>query len=244
MITYITSFFAWAALAFYFGCFIPQIVENYRIKSTKGLSPLAMLIYFVAYLSLLYYIFLLDLMLPYKVFVPLESAALIVLIAQRFYYQGLYSSKLFFWGFIGVVLGSIICFPLAMLYPTSFGGLCGWISLVTFVSQPIPQVIKIYQEQSVEGFSFGFVTLQAIAVGCEFTVAMLFHLPAQTVLMVVKGFVFYLIYCHQFWLYGKKLKYKKTIEEFIAPCLLAQQGKDSNSINFPISLKKRDGIDL
>lgn len=240
MITYITSFFAWAALAFYFGCFIPQIIENYRIKSTKGLSPLAMLAYLVGYLALFYYIFLLDLMLPYKVFVPLECTALVILIFQRFYYQGIYSKPWFFWGFISIVSVSAICFPLALLYPMSFGGICGWISLVMFIVQPIPQVIKVYREQSVEGFSFGFVTLQAIAVGCEFTVAVLFKLPAQTVLMVVKGFIFYLVFCHQFWLYGKKLKHKKTIEEFIAPCLRAQPGKDSNSINFPVSLSDED----
>ncbi len=238
MITYITSFFAWAALAFYFGCFIPQIIENYRMKSTKGLSPLAMLVYLVAYLSLFYYIFLLDLMLPYKVFVPLECSALVVLIVQRFYYQGLFSSKLFFWGFVSIMGLSVICFPLAVAYPIGFGGICGWISLLFFLAQPIPQVVKVYREQSVEGFSFGFVTLQAIAVGCEFMVAILFHLPPQTVLMVIKGFLFYLVFCHQFWLYGAKLKHKKTIEEFIIePCLHAQPGKDSNSINFPIELE-------
>ena len=226
---------AWVSLFFYFICFIPQIIENFRIKSTRGLSRISLVAYFVGYLAMLYYIFLLDLLLPYKVVVPLEFACMAVIALQRFHYEGIFTDKMFFACITSSVAVAIFIFPLVWVCPLALGAVCGWISLAGFLIHPVPQIIKVYHEKSVEGFSFGFVTLLAIAVTCELMVALVRGLPIQTVFMALKGLFFYVIFCWQFWRYSKRNKPSMTIvEKVFEPCLHAKEGVDENSMNFPV----------
>lgn len=195
---------AWASLLFYFVCFIPQIIKNYRIKSASGLSSYTLIAYCIGYLSMLLYVFCLDLILPYKIIVPLEFGAVSVIIGQRFYYDGLFADRALFWVVASSVFIACLLTPLALLYPYEIGSMSGWVSLVMFVAYPIPQVIKVFRERSVKGFSFGFVTLLAMAGGSELLVALIRDLPLQTLLTATKGVVVYIIFCIQFLLYAKK----------------------------------------
>ena len=231
---------AWAALFFYFACFIPQIIENYRIKSTRGLSKYSMVAYFFGYFAVIYYIFCLDLILPYKIVVPMEFAAMAVIVGQRFYYDGLFTDMTFFYGILGSTIFTLMLAPVAFYYPMTVGAVCGWLSLALFIAHPIPQVVKNFRERSVEGFSFGFVTLLAIAVTCELIVALVRGLPLQTLCMALKGLFFYIIFCVQFWLYWPRRKYQTTIvEEFIAdviePVINAEEGDEEHRTSFPVS---------
>ncbi len=194
----------WFSLTFYTVCFFPQILKNYREKSTKGLSSVMLLAYYIAYIPMIYYVFYCDLILPYKIVLPIEVAVMTFMIMQKFYYHGLFADKLFLAQFLGINLIMIGLYPVSLHNPYAFGMGCGWVACVFFAIYPIPQVIKLYRTKSVKGFSFGFVTVQACAFLCEGIAAVLKHLPLPTIFMIAKGFIFYAIFCYQFWLYKKR----------------------------------------
>lgn len=196
--------------------------------------------YFIGYFSIIYYIFCIDLILPYKIIVPMEFGAMVVIVGQRFYYDGFFSDMPFFYTILGSTFFTLMLAPLALYYPYELGTVCGWFSLAMFTAHPIPQVIKIFRERSVEGFSFGFVTLLALAVTCELCVALVRGLPIQTLFMALKGLFFYVIFCIQFWFYWPRRTPQTTIvEEFVAdviePVLHAQEGDDEHKTSFPVS---------
>lgn len=195
--------FTWASLMFYTICFIPQIIENYRMKSTDGLSDLLLLSYYIAYGFMMYYIFYCDLILPYKIMVPAEMMVMSMMIAQKFYYHGTLRNKTFLLQFLAINVLMVAIYPLSLYAPYDFGIACGWVAAVFFAIYPMPQVIKLYRSKSVAGFSFGFVTVQALAFVSEAIAAVLKHLPLPTLVMIAKGFIFYAIFCFQFWLYRK-----------------------------------------
>ena len=199
----VAEILAWIALTFYTACFIPQMLENYRYKSVSGLSDMYLVAYFVAYASLAYYVFCLDLFFPYKVMVPIECIILAFIIGQRFYYDGFFidwKNRTLFWISVMMFVG---LFPFAWIYPVLVGNICGWISAIFFIITPIPQIWKVYKAKSVVGFSFAFITVNALAGVCELTVAFMKQLPVQTWVMILKGAVFYVIFCYQFYFYRK-----------------------------------------
>lgn len=196
--------FAWVALTFYFVCFIPQILENSRLKSTRGLSDFSIYLFYLFALSAFFYTFLTDLPLPYKSIAPLQGVAMIILMMQRMYYGGFSVDK--FYSFI-VILATVValgCISLALCIPEIVAPTSGWICVVTAILQLAPQGFKVFREKSVHGFSFGFVALRNIAVASEVTFAFLRPMPIQTVAMITVGVIFQAIFSVQFWLYGKK----------------------------------------
>ncbi len=210
LIMFYAELFACAALSFYTTCFFPQIFKNYREKSTNGLSNLLLLSYYIAYGSTLYYVFYCDLIWPYKIMVPVEMTVMSIMIAQKFYYHGIRADKFFWAQFLIINALMIGIFPLSLNNPYAFGMGCGWVSCVFFSLYPVPQVIKLFRTKSIVGFSFGFVTVQFFAFIFEGIAAVLKHLPLPTVVLIGKGFVFYAIFCYQFWAYRKK-DHPKTI---------------------------------
>lgn len=192
----------WVVLFFYVACFVPQIIKNYQLRSTQGLSQAAIFTFFVAHTYLLFYTFLNNLLLPYKIVAPLQFLGISIIVAQRFYYHGL-SNKLFLCGTLGAMLSAFFCMPFIWFNPVLMGNLAGWIAFSFFTLQPIPQIIKIYQEKSVKGFSFGFVTLIGFAASFECIIVLIKGLPVQTLMMTIRSMVVYLVFCIQFWLYAE-----------------------------------------
>jgi uncharacterized protein with PQ loop repeat len=195
---------AWVALIFYALSLIPQIIENASLKTTQGLSSLSLIAYFFGYGTCITYIYSLNLLLAYKVIIPIEFFFMLIIILQKFYYEGFLKDKSFFYSILITSIIIALCIILAFYCTLFIGSLCGWISLFCFIVHPIPQVIKNYRRKSVEGFSFGFVTLLAIAVICELIVVIIKKLPPQTLGCSLKGLFFYIIFCYQFWLYKRK----------------------------------------
>jgi uncharacterized protein with PQ loop repeat len=196
----------WLAQFFYFIGFIPQLITNYQIKSGKGLSDLFLLAYFNAYATLLFYIFCLDLPTAYKIFVPIESVAVVILIFQRLYYDRSARSK---WLCVMYSLNTLLMLaiiPAALLYPHSIGHAGGWINTVIFGVSLVPQVLKIHYEKSVEGFSFFFVLLIGIAGIIECAASFICGLPFQTTISAFRVIVFFIILCIQFLMYDRPIK--------------------------------------
>ena len=75
---YIGSVCMWVALIFYSVCFFPQIFENYKKKSGKGISDFMLTLILNGYLALVVYVYLLDLHISYKIVVPLNMLSTVV----------------------------------------------------------------------------------------------------------------------------------------------------------------------
>jgi uncharacterized protein with PQ loop repeat len=179
----------WVAQFFYFACFIPQIITNFRAKSGAGVSDLLLVLYFNAYLFLLFYIYGLNLPIAYRVMVPLQTLATIVLVAQRIYYQtGTAAKKLLLLYSVNTVL-FLFFIPVALRNPIAIGIPFGWASFCSGLISQAPQVVKIHYQKSVAGFSFGFVFLVAVAAAIEFAAAILAPLPLPTLFSALRGMV-------------------------------------------------------
>lgn len=195
---------SWIGLICYTICFIPQIIENYRVKTTRGWSDSFMLTYFLGLISILYYIFCLHLPLVYKIMVPIQTFLISIVIMQRIYYDHRKKELGFPLLFTFICIFSLAILPYAFIYPQLIGDTGGWLSFAFFTAFPIPQIIKIFKEKSVEGFSIGFLTIFTIASLCECILACTGILPLQTILTVAKNLITSLIFYLQFFLYKKE----------------------------------------
>ena len=77
------AFFAknivWIAHALFCIALVPQILLNYKLKTTKGLSDLLIIGYLNGYISYVYYSYLFNLPLAYKVMVPLAMFLMLII---------------------------------------------------------------------------------------------------------------------------------------------------------------------
>ena len=184
----------WLAMLLYTLCFLPQIIENYRVKSGTGLSDYFLLAYLNTYITLIYYVFCLNLPVAYKIACPAQGIATLILIAQRLYYNHSPESK--FYGLIYLVnlLGSLIFIPLAIMYPTHTGHIFGWISFILILLNQMPQVFRVISTKSVAGFSYMFILIMAFAAGIELYTSLALGLPMQTILSAARGLVYFAIF--------------------------------------------------
>jgi uncharacterized protein with PQ loop repeat len=196
------EFFLWLAQIFYFACFVPQIFTNYRLKSGRGISELMLIAYLNTYFCLTIYIFCLNLPLAYKIMVPVQGVAGLILILQRIFYDFKTEKRmLFFYSANSLVF--ILLIPYAFKNPMYVGHFLGWVSFVLTLCNQLPQVFKIYREKSVEGFNFLFAFFTGLAAAIETTVAVVAGLPIQTLFMAMRGVVLFLIFSWQFRIYKK-----------------------------------------
>jgi uncharacterized protein with PQ loop repeat len=197
------SFFSWLALICYTVCFIPQVIKNYRLKSAAGWSDFFILMYLAGYVGLIYYTFCINFPHAYKVMVPIQTLLMLIIAGQRFYYDQVHQNKTFVTLFILMILLTCGILPFAQYYPTLIGNSCGWISLFFFCLFPTPQIIKIFKEKSLKGFSIGFLTIFTFASLSELAVACTGALPVQTIFMISKNLLTSTIFYIQFLLYKK-----------------------------------------
>lgn len=193
----------WCAHVGYLVCFFPQMWTNFKTKSGTGMSELLLIGYLNMYLFVLFYVFCMNLPLAYKIMVPLQAFSTVILILQRLLYdQGPWVNRLriFYALNIGVFLFFI---PRALQDPLSLGHLFGWLFFAFALVNQLPQVVKIYQEKSVAGFSFLFVLFTGLAGICETIVAFASYLPMQTKVSAIRVVCIFMIFCTQFLLYKK-----------------------------------------
>ena len=197
----IINFLMWLSLIFYVACFIPQIVTNFKIKSGKGISDLMLIGYLNAYLCLLFYIFFMNLPVSYKVMVPIATCATYVLIGQRLYYDTFSNIKRLSLIYGLNTLFFIISLPYFIHNSMAVGMFFGWSNFVFSVFNQLPQVIKMYREKSVVGFSFLFVLLFGFASIFETIAVFSAQLPLPTCVNAFRAFIMFLIFSWQFYLY-------------------------------------------
>jgi uncharacterized protein with PQ loop repeat len=153
----------WAAQVFYVLCYIPQIVFNHKHKTGRGLSDLMLLGYFNCLVAVLYYVFLCDLPLAYKLLPPLQVVATLVLILQRLLYDDFRAVRPYWLLYGGNVIGVLFFIPLALRTPIAVGWAAGWVMFVVACVNQLPQIAKIFREKSVANFSILFAGITLVA---------------------------------------------------------------------------------
>lgn len=182
-------------------CFLPQIIENYRVKSGTGLSDYFLLAYLNTYIALIYYVFSLNLPLAYKIACPAQGIATLILIGQRLYYNHSSESKFYGLIYLANLLCSLIFIPFAITNPMHTGHIFGWLSFILTLLNQMPQVIRVISTKSVTGFSYMFILITACAAGIELYTALALGLPMQTVLSAARGLMYFVIFSFLFKLY-------------------------------------------
>ncbi|MCF7799712.1 PQ-loop repeat-containing protein [Candidatus Babeliales bacterium] len=192
----------WVAQILFFAGLLPQIILNYKLKSTKGLSEFLLFGYLNGTITYLYYIFCCNLPFAYKAIMPMVFLAVIIMIFQRFYYSEMFFDKeykiLFF--YILNILVYIFLFKFFIQYQL-FGIILGWITALIWGIYQLPQVIKIFKDKTIIGFSFLLAFLVGFGNLIEFIASINLRLPLPTALNAFRGFLIFLIFCLQFWIY-------------------------------------------
>lgn len=196
--------FPWISQTIFFLGILPQIRLNFKLKSTKGLSDFLFIGYFYAYMAYIFYVFCLDLTLAHKIFIPSGFILVLILIFQRFYYSDKKEVKLKLFFLISFILFFLILTPFAVKNPMFIGNLLGWLMATIWAVHQIPQIFKNYKSSSVQGLSFGLLTIMGMGDFIEVIAAFCLGLPQQTYLNSLRGVVVYFIFCLQFFIFRSK----------------------------------------
>lgn len=199
MIDYL-SLSLWVAQICYLACFIPQIITNFRMKSGKGISEFLLICFLNTYLFFMFYIFGLHLPMAYKIIVPLQGLATLILIGQRMYYDPAEFNQKWVWYTLNILL-FVLVVPYALKEPIAVATHFGWITFVLSLVNQLPQVFKIYREKSVIGFSFLFVAFTGFAAVVETIAVFVAHLPIPSCVMALRGVVLFFIFSGLFLMY-------------------------------------------
>ncbi len=181
---------------------LPQIILNYKIRSTKGLSDLFILASLNGQFSYLIYAFSKDLPVIYKIINPIYALLFLVVIFQRFYYSDktkkdkkilrLYSIN---------VLVLVYLFYLIYFQGASLVNIIGWVPVGIGLCKKVPQMFKVYRAKSVHGFSMFFILLSLFSYFLETIAGLILNLPAPVLMNGLRGFLVNLVFLFQFKLY-------------------------------------------
>ncbi len=199
------SALVWVAQILYVICFIPQIVQNFKMRTERGLSDYMLIGNMNIYLALIFDVFCNGYPYPYKITAFLQFFGAVALVCQSFYYDfSRVRARKMMLCYGANFLAVLACIPMAMYHTQEVGEFCAWFLLCLFSVSFIPQAFKIYKAKSVEGFSFSFITLFAMANVVELVLWSYLQLPLPYLLYTVQNIVMYIIFFIQFLLYYKK----------------------------------------
>ena len=203
----------WATNILYFICLIPQVQTNIQMRSAKGLSKTMVHLYFTAYLFKTVYVHLLNLPLAYRVIVPGTLLMISTLVLQLLMYEedAQEANRLYSTYAITILAALMVwCFKISIAlsffgnpYLLNSGNLAGWVYICSISTYQLPQIYKIWQAKSTQGFNFTFVTLHEIGAAIEIASYFLLGLPLQTLLNGLRGVITYIVFIFLFLRYGK-----------------------------------------
>ena len=201
--------FSWFIRSLFWVGLLPQIILNYKYRTTKGISDLMLLGYLTGYISATYYVICLNLPIQYRVMVPLSLATVFIMVLQRLFYDRSVKALLLY---SGSMLLAFLAIPLAFKYTNFAGHFFGWIAVVIWTIYQIPQIVKIYFQKSIIGFSFFLVTAVGLGNIIECIFAYFAGFPDQSIVSGLRGGLIYAIFVVQFALYrrnGKSVSRKR-----------------------------------
>jgi len=195
---------AWIPFTIYYFSGIPQILLNYKNRSTSGLSYRMVFFDYTGAMTTTIYSFLLGLPFACLVMEPLCMLNIGTLVFQCFYFCRIAEARKFlvvsYIALHAVTLGML---AVAWWHPLEIGKAMGWISVVIQLFTQLPQILKNYARKSVKGLSFAYVSLLGFAGILEVLISVMLQLPIQNVLNGTRAVGYYLVLCGQFYWYRK-----------------------------------------
>lgn len=196
-------YITWCVNILYISALIPQIVLNYRRRSTQGVSDGMLLLYFSAYCAKMIYSYNCQLPLAYRVQSPISTFLVFLLLIQRWNYKS--ENHSFFVNKVqGLFLFFAVCWSASFFYPYRVGYFCGWITAICFALYQLPQLIRVYRTQSSQGISRLFVGILLLATSLEFFSSLLLKLPLPSCLNGLRGIITYTLLLTSCTYYSKK----------------------------------------
>ena len=183
---------------------IPLILENYRLKTARGLSDWLVMGFFNSFVAMLFYFFCLGLPVSYRLSVATQVILVGIIIIQRFWYDSFSYKKLLIGVYLANFLTAVMIIPAAFAWPYQIGNIAGWMGLLLVIANRIPQIIKIEREKTVYGFSYQFALLLGIASMMEISIVLWYHLPVQTLLTGSWALLSFFIFTWQFYRFAWK----------------------------------------
>jgi len=202
VITESYGWLAWLPFTIYYFSGMPQILLNYRNKSTVGLSYRMIFFDYTGNFSTTIYTFLLVLPIACRIMEPLCLFNVSILVMQCFYYCKDSQARRFLTAsylLLHAVAAVFVC--LAWWYPTAVGMAMGWVSVIVQLFTQLPQVLKNRQRRSVKGLSFWYISLLGFAGLMEMVIAYMLSLPVQNFLNGLRAVGYYTVLCLQFYWY-------------------------------------------
>jgi hypothetical protein len=188
--------------AVYCYAFFPLLQENRRIRSARGLSNGLLWMMLNSYIALGIYFFSLNTPTCYRVSAIAQLVLTGALLVQHFWYDKFAHKSLIGFMYLANIAIAAAFIPVAIKWPLVVGNVAGWIGLGLVVICRIPQIIKIQQERSVAGFSYGYALFLGIAAFMEMSIVVYYHLPIQTLGTSSFAFLSFLIFTTQFYLFS------------------------------------------
>lgn len=189
----------WVPQTLYASAIIPQMVKNYRLKSTAGLSLPMVFARFSGELAYTTYIHLLGLPLVYRIMIPVYTFNIGVLLLQAAWYapDAQYRRRVLI-GMASALLLTMCGALLSRWSPVLVGRYAGWLAVCILAFSQMPQVYKNYMRSSVHGFSLGYTLLMGTGSFIELCYVIYLQLPVQTLASCTRSLFFYTIYWYQF----------------------------------------------
>jgi hypothetical protein len=182
---------------------LPQIWLNYRLQSGSGISD-GMLFGLLNMAACgLLFVYCAPMPIVYRISSPISLLTIIILIAQRAYYNPGNRSRFIVFFCINIVL-LLILGSFAIKYPVMLAEITGWTSFAFQFLYQFPQLFKIIRSKSVYGFSLSSLSLQTFGYACELGAAIILSLPLAVKANDLRAIVMYGIFLVFFWRYQKK----------------------------------------
>lgn len=158
-----------------------QIIHNYELRSTHGISHLMLWLFHFGSLSLCTYVYLIDLPFALKVMLPVEVIMVTILVAQEMWY----APTLLFRAQILAFHGGLISFSGLMwivgsYYPLFIGNVAGWAAAIALAGVQLPQIIRTWKRKSTHGFSPGILVYGTLSPLLTLWCCYELRLPLQT----------------------------------------------------------------
>lgn len=198
---------AWLPFCIYYLSGIPQILTNYRNRSTAGVSYRMVFFDYTGALSTTVYTFLLGLPFACRVMEPLCAVNIGILVLQGYYYcRKKAIRRNLIMAYFALHTFCLGMWFLGTWYAAMIGNIMGWISIVVQFFTQLPQVLKNHERKSVQGLSFLYISLLGIAGFFEMVVSYVLGLPVQNFLNGTRGLCYYAVLCTQFYRYRSTMK--------------------------------------
>jgi len=196
---------AWIPFTVYYFSGMPQILLNYKNRSTVGLSYRMVFFDYTGNLATTMYTFLLMLPFACRVMEPFCLFNIGLLAWQCFYYCNSASARSFLVASYSLLHGvAAVMLFIAWWYPVEIGNAMGWVSVAVQLFTQLPQVLKNHERKSVKGLSFAYVSLFGFAGTMEMLISLLLKLPIQNVFNGLRAVGYYVILCLQFYWYRRR----------------------------------------